>query len=66
MVDYNIVDSILGNEKRVRKIQNIENVHEKTAQAERYVVGELRERRMKMTDAEIFKAACIVVQRAKD
>ena len=61
MIYDSIVNLTTGNEKRVRKIRSIDNSHEKMNQAERYVVGDLREKKIKISDADIYETAHAIV-----
>ena len=61
MIYDSIVNLTTGNEKRVKKIRSIDNSHEKMYQAERYVVGDLREKKIKISDADIYETAHAIV-----
>lgn len=61
MIYDSIVNLTTGNEKRVKKIRGIDNSHEKMHQAERYVVGDLREKKIKISDFDIYETAHAIV-----
>lgn len=56
-----LADGIIGNPKRVRKIEKCKTYTDRMEQATRYAVAIAKDEKMKLSDADLHKVASVAV-----